>query len=128
MWDDYELDNSLDPNDSADGLLDADGDTLANQLEFVFMDEGYDPFTYDDPAAFPWAGDPDGDGISTQVEFVVYHTNPKQGDTDGDGLPDAWEIAHNLDPGKSTNPDGGSGDPDSDGLSNFDEWLNGSTT
>jgi hypothetical protein len=109
-------------------LLDADGDTLANQLEFVFMDEGYDPFTYDDPAAFPWAGDPDGDGISTQVEFVVYHTNPKQGDTDGDGLPDAWEIAHNLDPGKSTNPDGGSGDPDSDGLSNFDEWLNGSTT
>jgi len=126
MWDDYEIANNLDPNDPADGLLDADGDTLANQLEFVFMNEGYDPFTYNNPAVFPWAGDPDRDGLTTQVEFVVYLTNPKQPDTDGDGFNDGWELAHGFNPKLDNlvagpanhHPDA---DPDGDGLTNAEE-------
>jgi hypothetical protein len=42
-------------------------------------------------------------------------------DADGDGLPDAWEVAHGLDP---KTPDAGA-DPDGDGVSNRDEYLSG---
>jgi hypothetical protein len=41
------------------------------------------------------------------------------GDTDCDGMPDAWEIAHGLDP---TSPDAEL-DADGDGLSNLQEYL-----
>jgi hypothetical protein len=46
-------------------------------------------------------------------------------DTDGDGLPDAWEIAHNLDWRDATGDNGASGDPDADGLTNLQEYLAG---
>ena len=126
MWDDWELTNNLDPTDAADGLLDADSDTLANQLEFVFLDQGYDPFVANNAAAFPWAGDPDWDGLTTQVEFVTHLTNPRQPDTDLDGMDDGWEIAHGFNPKQNNlvagpanqNPNA---DPDGDGLTNAEE-------
>ncbi len=43
-------------------------------------------------------------------------------DTDGDGIPDAWEIAHGLDPLNSADA---SADPDGDGFSNLQEYLAG---
>ena len=57
-------------------------------------------------------------------------------DTDGDGLPDDWEIAHELDPnddgtkgesapGAKDGPNGSDGDPDMDGSGNFEEFTNG---
>jgi len=126
MWDDYEIDNNLNPNNAADGLLDADGDTLANQLEFVFLDKGFDPFVVNNAAVFPWAGDPDWDGITTQVEFVTHLTNPRQPDTDGDGMNDAWELAHGFNPKLNNNLAGPANqnpnaDPDGDGLTNAEE-------
>jgi len=126
MWDDWELANSFDPTDAADGLLDADSDTLANQLEFVFIDQGFDPFVANNAAAFPWAGDPDWDGLTTQVEFVTYLTNPRQHDTDMDGMNDAWELAHGFN-AKLNNATAGpanqhpDADPDGDGLTNEEE-------
>lgn len=43
-------------------------------------------------------------------------------DADDDGMPDAWEIAHGLDP---HNPADAALDPDGDGLSNLQEYLLG---
>lgn len=126
MWDDYEIANNLDPVDAADGLLDADSYTLANQLEFVFLDQGYDPFFSNIAALFPWASDPDWDGMTTQLEFVTLLTNPRQPDTDGDGYGDGWEIANAFN-AKLNNRNGGpanhhpDADPDGDGRTNAQE-------
>lgn len=46
-------------------------------------------------------------------------------DSDGDGLPDSWEIEHDLDPLDDTGADGANGDPDNDGLTNMEEYLQG---
>ncbi len=43
-------------------------------------------------------------------------------DTDHDGLPDAWELAHGLDP---NNPTDATTDPDGDGQSNLAEYVAG---
>ncbi|MCC7518713.1 MAG: fibronectin type III domain-containing protein [Verrucomicrobiae bacterium] len=44
-------------------------------------------------------------------------------DSDGDGMPDAWEIAHGLNP---NDPNDASADPDGDGRTNLQEYLLGS--
>ncbi len=41
-------------------------------------------------------------------------------DTDGDGMPDAWEVAHGLDPAAAD----GAADRDGDGYTNLEDWLN----
>lgn len=125
MWDDWEVNSGLDPADPADGLLDADTDGLANKLEFVFMDKGFDPFTADS-AGFPWTGDPDDDGFTTAQEFNVHLTNPRQHDTDGDGLSDGWEILYGYSALKNNESDANpandpSADLDGDGLDNAAE-------
>ncbi|RLF78082.1 hypothetical protein DRN38_07640, partial [Thermococci archaeon] len=50
--------------------------------------------------------------------WVTYDVN----DTDSDGMPDKWEIDYNLDP---TDPNDASSDPDNDGYTNLEEYLNG---
>ena len=42
-------------------------------------------------------------------------------DTDSDEMPDGWEVTNSLDP----LVDDSAGDPDADGLSNLDEYTNG---
>ena len=42
-------------------------------------------------------------------------------DADGDGLPDDWETAHALDPADAAD---GPADPDGDGYTNLEDWLN----
>ena len=60
--------------------------------------------------------DDDGDGLIDE--------DRNGWDTDGDGMPDGWEVAHNLDPTSNSNMDGTFGDPDNDGLINLYEYVN----
>jgi hypothetical protein len=46
-------------------------------------------------------------------------------DSDNDGLPDDWENAFQLNPLSASGNDGPDGDPDNDGFSNRQEFLNG---
>ena len=68
--------------------------------------------------------DPDSDGLNNLEEYN-HSTNPNDADTDKDNLPDGWEVAYGLDPNDSTGINGGDGDPDGDGWTNFEEYSNG---
>jgi RHS repeat-associated protein len=63
--------------------------------------------------------------------LAIMTSEPTGLDTDGDGLPDTWEIAHDLDPINSSDPSDPSdrsdaiADPDHDGLANLEEYLLG---
>jgi glucose/arabinose dehydrogenase len=47
-------------------------------------------------------------------------------DADGDGLPDDWETRFGLKTNDATGDNGANGDPDHDGVTNLQEYLNGS--
>jgi hypothetical protein len=59
---------------------------------------------------------------TTTSETVPYALNTA-GDFDGDGIPDTWEIAHNLDPNDATGTQGATADTDYDGLNTFGEYA-----
>lgn len=63
--------------------------------------------------------DDDGDLMSTAFEQLVSHTDPNNGDENTNNIPDGWEWAYfgSLQPGDS--------DYDGDGVSNYQEYLNG---
>jgi hypothetical protein len=101
----------------------------------------------------PLNGDTDGDGLFDDEEvdgaYEIYTTfngvvlNPTSPDTDGDGLRDGWELQYNLVPtddgsgasysnytgltiaATGANPNGGSSDPDGDGVTNLQEQQAG---
>jgi hypothetical protein len=86
----------------------------------------------------PFAAGPNGGGTSLQRISVTQTGNdpanwsagvPNPGivgsataDRDGDGMPDSWEIEHNLDPG---NPADASLDSDGDRIANLAEYTSG---
>ncbi|MCL4692803.1 MAG: hypothetical protein KJ060_09870 [Candidatus Hydrogenedentes bacterium] len=102
----YPDDHALHPNRLRDEYGGASGDSHPNSIAMLYSTEVFatNPGNFIDLAwnAF------DGSG---------------SGDNDGDGLPDAWELAHGLDPGIPDGDDGPDGDPDGDGLSNLEEFL-----
>ncbi|MEI6971067.1 MAG: LamG-like jellyroll fold domain-containing protein [bacterium] len=100
---------------------DSDNDGLPDWWEVHF-------FTDLDETA---AGDPDSDGLSNFQEYQASqaYTNlvalsPANWDTDGDSMDDGWEYA-NYAEGTGTDPCSSDavGDPDGDGLSNWQEYC-----
>ena len=67
--------------------------------------------------------DYDSDLITNYNEYLA-GTDPKNPDTDGDGLPDKWEMDHGFDP---VDTDNSQEDPDDDGATNLEEYLEGNT-
>ncbi len=67
-------------------------------------------------------------GGRVTVDNIRILAVPNDLDSDGDGLPDAWELANNLDPtddGSESAANGPGGDPDDDGLTNEQELALG---
>jgi hypothetical protein len=52
--------------------------------------------------------------------------SPLNLDSDFDGLPDYWEEIYGLNPYSAVGDDGGDGDPDKDGFTNYQEYKGGS--
>ncbi|TAA42578.1 BNR-4 repeat-containing protein [Corallincola spongiicola] len=114
-------------NDSEGDLCDLDDDN-----DGVPDTEDLDPFN----ASIGRVADSDADGISDDVDNCVATANPSQVnfdndsegdacdlDDDNDGVPDAYELQHGLDPYNSADAEQ---DLDNDGVSNIDEFLQGS--
>jgi chitodextrinase len=54
------------------------------------------------------------------VSVTIFHSSPKP-DGDGDGIPDSWEDEHGL----NNSSNDALGDPDQDGQTNYQEYVNG---
>ncbi len=83
---------------------------------------------------------PGGAVRADKLDVVWLETDPRRYSTSGDALPDGWKLQHNLDPfddgivghynlrtgqAITTTTNGVNGDPDGDGLTNLEEFLNG---
>jgi len=75
------------------------------------------------PGYYPWENASNTNDYALanigQVKYVFSFDPAK--DSDSDGMPDWWELAHNLDP----YADDASSDPDNDGLTNLQEYQYG---
>jgi hypothetical protein len=68
--------------------------------------------------------DADFDGLPNEIE-TAQGTDPFDPDTDSDRLPDGWEVTHQLSPINSEGEDSDRGDPDQDGVTNYNEYQAG---
>src|SRR5262249_24627092 len=77
--------------------------------------------------------DSDHDGLSDELEFTRYHTDPQNPDTDGGGVPDGIEVRRGNDPRdpeddrttRDTDDDTGLPDTDEDGVPDVEDACPG---
>ena len=107
MPDGWEVLNDLNPliNDRDD---DHDSDGFTNWEEFLLGISANNR-------------DTDGDELSDYDEMHTYGTLPNRADSDLDGMIDGWEVQYGLNPLMNDSAN----DPDTDDLSNLQEYLNG---
>jgi hypothetical protein len=98
----YEYDNGLNPWSN-----DTDSDTLYDDWEIL---NGLDPSN----------PDTDLDGLNDGDEINTHGTDPLDPDTDGDTMYDGYEVYYGL---NATDSSDKNGDPDSDSLLNFMEFI-----
>ena len=139
MSDGWEVHNGYPPLLKNDPNKDSDGDGLSDGQEalagtnpheadtdrdgltdFVEVSYGFDPTQF---AAYV---DSDNDGLPDKLEKAI-GTDPNNWDSDGDNLADGWEFYGGLDPLSAAGNNGQGGDPDNDGLTNLDEYINGTS-
>jgi len=112
-------------------VLDSDGDGLDDYTEVALGTDPDDPDSDDDTLLdgeeiYTWDTDPldadsDDDGLTDAEEVLVWLTDPNDSDSDDDQMPDNWEATYSscMTPDTYDDP---SGDADSDGLLNFQEY------
>ncbi|MDC3105485.1 M12 family metallo-peptidase [Gammaproteobacteria bacterium] len=125
--------NNADTDDDGDGVSDSQDDAPldpTNDTDGDGAPNNADAFPLDNTETL----DTDGDGIGNNADpdddnDGVDDANdpwPLQSeytrDTDSDGMPDEWELRFDLDP---NDPSDAAGDLDGDGISNLQEFLNG---
>jgi hypothetical protein len=109
MPDDWEVSNSLNPNDPSDAAADFDEDGLSSLQEYY---SGSDPNDKDS----------DDDWLRDGAEVYTWNTSPVNADTDGDRMSDTHELFGGLNPLDSSDA---FEDLDGDGAANYYEIFFG---
>ena len=69
----------------------------------------------------------EGEDLNLNGAVNTGETDSNSYDSDGDGLPDGWEAWYGLDALDGNGNNGADGDPDNDGLTNMQEYENGTS-
>jgi hypothetical protein len=67
---------------------------------------------------------PDIDSQDEVVGWTELKSMPSPEDLDGDGMLDRWEKSHDLDPATPSAPSAAPSDPDKDGYTDIEKYLN----
>ncbi|MFX1500900.1 MAG: SBBP repeat-containing protein [Promethearchaeota archaeon] len=121
-----EYQNNTDPNDEDsddDGLNDGSEvnthgtDPNDSDSDDDGLNDGNEVNTH---GTDPNDSDSDDDGLNDGSEINTHGTDPNDSDSEDDNMPDGWEVLNDLDPLVNDSY----GDPDSDDLSNLEEYQN----
>ncbi|MGJ8640823.1 MAG: DNRLRE domain-containing protein [Opitutaceae bacterium] len=114
--------NPGNPDTDGDGLL--DGEEVSGEFNpYQTLVDGDEPTSAPGLETDPTIADTDGDGVSDGDELFTTNgslSNPRSTDTDGDLLYDGFEVANGFDPADFSGDDS-FGDPDMDGVDNYNE-------